>query len=1503
MTLFSANINPPTVVEVLLDLNAGIMTLSLYEGSVYLVSAPLEFIDSTGNGGQVVLTNYSTPNNVDFFYQLQDFLLNAIKLASPPFNVSLPPNLFQDSSGSTSPSQTDLPVTIIPDMTPPTILAFTFNLNVGQLDLTFDEPVDLDSIILTDGMYLTDSFQGSEGAVNVSVLYFTSETLNTELSFAVSVSTLNSVKVDTTLCTIAANCFLGVTYSSFSDTSGNSVPSSISNIAAQSLVVDTTRPELVSYTVNLDSNSVALTFNEPIDAPSFDPSGLTLDIDPNDLITSGDSPIQHQSVSLGGGSGIVDVSEKATVVQILLGTSSFVDLQLLLILGNITCIMEDFTAQDSNGNMVLPISPTTSFPPSQIILDQTPPVLLEFIASLPESHQLTFVFSEAVELSTWNGSALILTLLTTEGSFDYTFADGSVVANGTSSVTFTIDSSEFVFSLLMEHYQNAYVSGLLAVTTRSSLIQDLFGNTLQPVTQPLLYNATISRESPRLLTMDFDRNTGTLHMEFSNVVVVTFSAWRIRFQDNHLNPTHTLTLASNGSFGLNDGVGTLISLTLTTEDLNSLKLNPFLATSTANTFVALAENFAHGLGSIPLLQQNATQIMLFIPDTQGPEVVGFDLDLDSDILSIEFSEPVTVDSFDETRILLLNSTTIPLSETARVSLTGTYPLARGNVTSLRALISIQDTIDIKRQPLCFSVQNCFVAFETLLVSDVSGNTFLASLMPVQVNSVSPDVTPPQLLSFPVFDLDFGIFTIIFTEPVNGSSTDYTEVQFHNAPLNANSSITLTEGFTSPDHIKIDFHLSREDLNQLKYNLDLCTNQDDCWIRLPSFFVTDIGMNPFIHSNYQSNVAASFHQPDIFIPDQTQPQLESVSIDLDQGIVALLFSEPIIEATFVPSDITLLQSPSSSLSLTLSPDSVYSLTSFGAQVVIQLTESDLNWLKAHKLYTTVADSYLSLITNLIDTNDNQFQDIPSGTAFQVTELIPDTTQPQLVSFDSFNMENNSFAISFNEPVNVSTLDVTRMILVSLASDTASAYTLTGATLVSAVDENLLNVAVTLSNPDRVQIKLMTSLATVRSNTYLILNDSAIRDTAGNANDLIPYAMAVQLASGGYTADSSPASLIEFGLDLDLPILSLTFNDVIDSSTIDPSALTLQNTASNPTSSLTLTSSSSPVNGDSDHISISLLPEDLLRLKRDLDIATSPSDTYISIDSDFAADVEGRQIIAIPPTSALPLTSSFTPDTTSPSLQLFSLDMDDGTLQLNFSEPVLPSSVDPSQLTLHGQRSGGGTSRTLGQSTPIITVSDTSLSVELRLLESDLNFIKDAPDLAIDTVTTYLSVTASLVTDVSGNFIIAVSDSDSIKATGFTIDTTPPELTGFVADLTPVVKIYLAFSETVRLNGHIQTTISIANAPVDPTVLIQLTESDMSIQTEFEQVEISLSPPVITRLLVDNIASSVDSLYLSLTQGVVEDTNRNPVVPADAYRVDLLCELAHLKIMLVLATARR
>ena len=1458
--------------EAILDLNTGIFELRLYEGSTYTPSAPINFTDSRNSNGTMRFIDFSTSNNTDFFFPLPVHLLNNLKLALPPFTVSLPASLFEDGSGMTNSAQLNLPLMLIEDTTPPELNSSSLDLDSGQLNFTFSEPINTSSINL-NMVHFTRRLEGREGSIEIdSATFINAQNFDTELFFLLSCYTLNQIKADTTLCTSQSNCLLNVNSSAFTDRSGNPVLTLPSNHIVDNLISDTTRPNLIMYSVDLDRGTMMLVFDEPVENATFNPLGMVL------YPYTEQGSDSANGVSLGG-ADVINVTQEKTRMSLELETLTLDDLKKIVATNsNITFTIENITVDDTSGNQITSISLTSYFPPFGLVYDTTPPILLEFIAKPPDSQQLTFVFSEAVDITSWDVSVLTL-LVTTQRTEEYTFSGEMIALDSSDSVIYTIDNDEY--APLMGLYREAYVSGSLAVKTNGTLISDLSGNNLQSIVQPLLFNVSQSDGSVELLAVNFDLDSGELNLTFSDLVVVTFPAGRVHFQNQAHTPIHVLTLASNGSYTSPvEDQESSVSFVLDVADLNRLKLNPFLATSVASSYVTLARTFASGIGSVPLALQNGTGATLFIPDTESPEIARFELDLDSDIFSIDFTEPIQVNSFKASCVTLINSTTIP--DSAQVQLNGTFVLAQDNVTSFRALLLTDDVVHIKRQSLCYSIANCYAIFNASVVADVSGNSFSTILGPIQVDLVIPDVTPPQLVAFPVFDLEMGSFTLIFSEPVNGSSTNFAEVQFSDAPINSNNTITLTEGFTSPDHIQINFHISPNDLNVLKYHTSLCTNQDNCWIRLPSFFISDIGMNPFIHSGYLSSVA-SFHQPSSFIPDQTSPILNYVVIDLNQGTLTLSFSEVVVEATFSPSDLT-LHYISSSLSRTLSAISTSTRSDLGTSIIVQLHKNDLNWLKLIPLQ--LRSIVISLHTRIVDVSGNAIQNTTQDESFQVNQTIPDTSGPQLVSFDRFNLENSSMLISFDEPVNVISLNITQVTLVSQPSLQTSTYTLSGG-LPYAVGDSLLSVMIVLTNHDRMQIKLLPELAAMTNSTYITLSQYAIMDTSGNGNMPISIFEAIPLETGGYTPDESLASLIGFSLNISSSHLFLTFNDIVLADSINASKLTIQNSATSPTSSVKLGLQSRPLGENSNIITILLAQSDIFKLQSNLDLATGANNTYISTDSAFATDIEKRAVLAISNLNALKITS-FYPDTTAPSLLHFSIDMDSGRLLLTFSEPILLSSVDPSQLLLHNQASQERSSLGLSNETNILTTAQTSLTLELEILQLDLNVIKNATNLAIDTGSTFLSFTSEFLTDTNFNAIVAVAPDAGIAASDFVLDTTPPKLISFEADVTSVAKIYLTFSETIRENGPLRNAIILQNAPVNPTVTVMLSETDEVTRTNLNQLEISLSTETVTRLLVDTIADSVEFLYLDLMEGVVEDTNGNTIASVAAYRVDKLCE---------------
>ncbi|KAI6655293.1 hypothetical protein LOD99_2128, partial [Oopsacas minuta] len=123
------------------------------------------------------------------------------------------------------------------------------------------------------------------------------------------------------------------------------------------------------------------------------------------------------------------------------------------------------------------------------------------------------------------------------------------------------------------------------------------------------------------------------------------------------------------------------------------------------------------------------------------------------------------------------------------------------------------------------------------------------------------------------------------------------------------------------------------------------------------------------------------------------------------------------------------------------------------------------------------------------------------------------------------------------------------------------------------------------------------------------------------------------------------------------------------------------------------------------------------------------------------------------------TKFIPDTTSPVLNSFSIDLTDGTLIFTFSEPVSITSFQPRQITLHSNSNINSTY--LSNSSLIVLSGGYTNSLNGRILilffsSTDLNNIKESTFIK-DRESTYLSITTNMITDLAliPNFVVEIS----------------------------------------------------------------------------------------------------------------------------------------------------
>ena len=164
---------------------------------------------------------------------------------------------------------------------------------------------------------------------------------------------------------------------------------------------------------------------------------------------------------------------------------------------------------------------------------------------------------------------------------------------------------------------------------------------------------------------------------------------------------------------------------------------------------------------------------------------------------------------------------------------------------------------------------------------------------------------------------------------------------------------------------------------------------------------------------------------------------------------------------------------------------------------------------------------------------------------------DATSPSLSSF-AVSLGTGVLTINFNEPVNASTLVITELVFKSRGDGSAltasQVHTLTGGLLMTRT--NALQLVVNLTTADLNAIKAKPSLLEDMSSTFVGISPLFVEDMYGNAVN-------AEVAKAGlFDPDQTKPILLSFGVDMNQHILSLTFDETMNATSLVPAGLVLQ-----------------------------------------------------------------------------------------------------------------------------------------------------------------------------------------------------------------------------------------------------------------------------------------------------------------------------------------------------------
>ena len=1436
----------PSLSNFTLDMNTGQLFLTFSEvvDILTLNASQISLQGSLSSSRPRPLTGFLSvvPSDADYRFAVQLTSANLNTIKQDPMLATSASNTFITMAMGTVLDMASNPVVPVlngaalkttgftMDTTSPTLQSFALNLNTNSLQLTFSETVNASAFSITGVTLVNQASQPtSSWTLNSSVpTTYVSNIVNITLSM----SDLNGIKASGTLATSISNTFITVQPWTVADMSGNSITliTSTSALQASTYVADTTPPQLVSFGLDVGLGVLYLSFSETVRGSSFDPTQLTV----QGTSTGG------ASVPLTGGmwvfqnySSVTLSLTSADLNKMKVASSGLAKSQT-----NTFIALTSATIRDTAGISVVSIPSLSAKQASFYVADTVPPQLLSFSLDL-NARNLYLTFDETVSVATLVIQGIGLqdnasnslhvvhlgALGTTVTNINYT-----VAIIGLASVDF--NTITFAFPL-------ASIQNDTYITLDPGTIKDTSGNpnvVIQPTNALRVSTLIRNAQSPTLQSFDFDLNLGTLTFTFSESVNgSSFLPTQVTLQSSSSGPQQTMTLRG-GFVSQSQTMSTSVVVDLLRGDLNAIKAIPGLASQPGNTFVSITPAAVKGMSGNPVVQvpmTSALQVSMFTVDSTGPALLSFDLDFNSGVLTLHFNEPVNFSA--------LSAVAVTLSSASNQGVAASYVLTAasasldaGLLTDGRILVGNGDLNVLKQRRVCTTAM-CHLDATGSLVGDSSGNpNYPASL---NVTLYTPDTTPPQVMSFVQFDMDAGTFTLQFTETVSVSSMVFSQVAFQNDYTNSSYAFTFTQlALVSPGNaVVIALQIGTYDLNRLKLVGDVCDIKSHCWIRITSGFISDVGGNDIVP--ILPNTMATYHTPTILVSDTTPPQMTSFAVDMNAGVMTFTFNEVVLLPSFDPTNLTFQDALSGTVHLQLNSFGPSLRSVDGLSVEWNLSSSDLNLLKANGVtFTSLNTSYIAYTGLIQDAAGNAIAPRYDGVnALRASGFIPDTTRPVLTSFMAYNLNNGSFTLFFNEPVNLNSISL-RDIAIS----------------------NNYTFYLSFYNPEVINswYSLLLMNGSVFNLTHVFNPGEYIMSCPFNISERI--AEASELGSGSGMTPNQPYPLLLRGCSI-----------ILNRTLVEPFYFLTGGIASY---------------GDvrKQEVIISMDRPDLKYLKLSTTIAVNDSTTFVAFNSTALSDMAGNPVIPTSIFNSTKLTiGSFVIDVTPPTLESFDLDLNTGVLFLHFSDVMNISSYVPTRQTLL-QFPGSNDSYTLLGVYPVQTPNLPDYNISMTLTDGDLNAIKADPTLATSRANTFLSVASFVAEDIYGHSAVQVPPKSAIQVRLFTPDTTPPRLVNFTLDMNAGL-LNLTFSEvvnplTLRTAGiTLQNSVSFNGTR--PFQAYRLTGGaplvNSSAVLTLSLVLSSTDANAVTTLT--SLATNVSDTYILVDFGTVNDTNANPSVP--------------------------
>ena len=1348
-------------------------------------------------------------------------------------------------------------------------------------------------------------------------------------------SDFNNITAMAGLLDAESTSFCEVEANTVRDRATNGNRNTTSPVAASSFIADSSSPSVIDFSVDMDQNTMVVTFSETVNLATFNADFITVQ---NRTTVAALSPNRRE---LTGATSEARIGLISIQFMILNADVIAIDQGLLLFQSQGSSFMTVAAdgVRDMNGNPLIEVANGAAVSAGAFTADLTNPTMIGVDIDL-QTHKLTLSFDETVIADT-----LIIGSVTVQ-------ADGlgvGLVRTLTNSTTSSTNGPVIVIDLDLydANYikQFAFGTDSTFVSILSGAIQDAASigngvNTQADTSAMQVASYTPDATPPVLQRFDLDLTTYLLTFTFSEIVNVTTLSFNstLVLVSTPGSDEHSRTLIG-GEPIITNVVGPLemiFQVNLTRVDLDYINWNEQLAANNGDDLFAYwPSELISDISGNPVTARTlaaAMQVDTFEEDTTNPSVVSWSLDLTAELLTIQFDETVDKALADPTQITLLNQ--VDVSDSSAYTLTGgmvlnveRYPdnlLAYQYYTRLDVQMDTRDLNELKRlDTLCTQqVSDCFISTTPSVIGDMdvgsNANQANAVLTPsaLPVYAFTPDNTRPTFVIFDGIDLNLGQVTMTFDETMDASSLDCTQVSLHPShDSSANFTFGQCGSVQVRDSTTIVFNISNDDMNALTFADTICTQKENCFVRLTENAIVDMDASPnnlvpvVVRADYaQAERATTFQQ------DTITPRVIEFDLDFNTNVLTLSFDETVRVNTFRAGQLT-LQSALSSTSLHTMLSSTSQTTTNGLEIALDLSNEDIGFIFAvTELVVDANSTFITFTSNMVvDMNGNPITARVDGVnALRVDDFALSLSQPELLAFEIMDLSLNPgmVQLSFSEAVEIDTIQLYRIRLQADAEAVGNVVFLSETSTVDYIYDpsngftDKTQIQITLSLSDQRNIKLDRTMINDRGTTYISAGAGAIRDKHG-AN-LVEISSFSAMQVDRYETDITQPILLRCELNMNTGSLLLEFDDIVNSSTLDPFKIALQPLlGDNQVPTLYLTDAATPVNAPNYTIVLAMTNNaDINMIKRYRAVGTQQNNTVVRLNENSFLDSfvpVPRSIVAITVE-----VDSFTPDTTPPNLLWYNIDMDAGNLYVSFHETVDVDSIDLTQLTLqidagdegsgadpssHELTLSGGSARGGDiQSTPgrtaneffiDFTVEDFDEIKRLSSVNAAEGGLGSAVPFATSAATTYLTISSAFINDMNYNAIVSIDDGTAMMATNFTADITPPELVLFDLDMNREHGLLtLTFSETVDFNTLTVQMLTIMSDGVN-TADTAFTLRGGELLTQSSTIHMINLTKADMNVIKDNIglATSRNDTYLLVEADTIRDMVGNSVLRED------------------------